>query len=130
MSRDRCCRFPGCTQRRFLHAHHIEHWAHGGATELSNLVHLCRFHHRLVHEGGYTLDRSGPEGRLRFKRPGGRVIPDVPPTGPLHGLSVERRNRRSGLAVRPDTCASRWAGERLDLALSVDALVTSDVRLE
>jgi hypothetical protein len=50
--------------------------------------------------------------------------------GPLHGLSLERRNARSGLAVRPDTCASRWAGERLDLALSVDALVTSDVRLE
>ena len=128
-SRDRCCRFPGCTQRRFLHAHHIEHWAHGGATELSNLVHLCRFHHRLVHEGGYTLDRVGREGRLCFRRPGGRVIPDVPSIGPVRGLSLERRDRRSGLAVRPDTCASRWAGERLDLALSVDALVTSDVRL-
>lgn len=129
-SRDRCCRFPGCTQRRFLHAHHIEHWAHGGATELSNLVHLCRFHHRLVHEGGYTLERVGREGRLRFKRPSGRVIPAVPSIGPLHGPSLERRNRRSGLAVRPDTCTSRWTGERLDLALGVDALVTSDVRLE
>ena len=93
-------------------------------------MHLCRFHHRLVHEGGYTMDRIGPEARLRYKRPGGQVIPDVPPTGPLHGLSLERRNRRRGLAVRADTCASRWAGDRLDLALSVDALVTSDVRLE
>ena len=130
VSRDRCCRFPGCTQRRFLHAHHIEHWAHGGATELSNLVHLCRFHHRLVHEGGYTLDRVGRQGRLCFKRPDGRLVPDVWPAGPLRGQALERRNRRSGLAVKPDTCASHWAGERLDLALSVDALVANDVRLE
>jgi Domain of unknown function (DUF222)/HNH endonuclease len=129
-SRDRCCRFPGCTQRRFLHAHHIEHWAHGGPTDLANLVHLCRFHHRLVHEGGYTLDRAGPQRRLRFKRPDGRTVPDVWAVEPLRGHSLEGRNRRNGLAVQPDTCASSWAGERLDLALSVDALVTNDVRLE
>ena len=92
-------------------------------------MHLCRFHHRLVHEGGYTLDRVGREGRLCFRKPGGRVIPDAPPIGPVRGLSLERRNRRSGLALHPDTCTSRWTGERLDLALSVDALVTSDVRL-
>jgi hypothetical protein len=52
------------------------------------------------------------------------------PVGPLRGHALERRNRRTGLALHPDTCASRWVGERLDLALSVDALVTSDVRLE
>ena len=28
-SRDGGCRFPGCTQRRFVDAHHIHHWAHG-----------------------------------------------------------------------------------------------------
>jgi Domain of unknown function (DUF222)/HNH endonuclease len=74
-SRDRCCRFPGCTQRRFLHAHHIEHWAHGGRTDLSNLVHLCTFHHRLVHGGGYTLERAGTGGQLRFIRADGRPLP-------------------------------------------------------
>ena len=68
-TRDHCCRFPGCTQRRFLHAHHIDHWAHGGLTDLDNLIHLCRFHHRLVHEGGYTLERNGLRGTLRFRRP-------------------------------------------------------------
>ena len=31
-SRDRGCRFPGCTNRRTVDAHHIEHWANGGAT--------------------------------------------------------------------------------------------------
>ena len=40
-ARDRQCRFPGCQARR-CDAHHIRHWAHGGATALDNLVLLCR----------------------------------------------------------------------------------------
>jgi hypothetical protein len=128
-SRDHCCRFPGCTQRRFLHAHHIEHWAHGGRTELANLVQLCRFHHRLVHEGGYTLERTGRRGELCFRRPDGRRLDPLPerPAG-RHG-ELQRRNGGGGTCVDPETCASRWAGERLDLALSVDALLASDTRL-
>lgn len=63
-SRDRTCRFPGCGQHRFLHAHHIEHWAQGGRTDLSNLIQLCTHHHRLVHEGGYSVERRGG-GRVR-----------------------------------------------------------------
>src|SRR3984957_13993733 len=49
-SRDAGCRFPGCTHEQYVDAHHIEHWADGGETKLSNLVTLCRLHHRLVHE--------------------------------------------------------------------------------
>jgi len=49
------CRFPGCEHRRFLDAHHIRHWAHGGETSKENLIMLCRHHHRLVHEGGVRL---------------------------------------------------------------------------
>jgi hypothetical protein len=128
-SRDRCCRFPGCNQRRFLHAHHIDHWAHGGPTELANLVHLCRFHHRLVHEGGYTLERVGRPGRLCFRRPDGRRLSPVPERKPVKAPGLARRNRRLGLLIGPDTCASHWAGERLDLALNIDAIVGSDPRL-
>jgi hypothetical protein len=51
-ARDVTCRFPGCTSRR-CDAHHVEHWAHGGATRLDNLLLLCRRHHRAVHEGGF-----------------------------------------------------------------------------
>ena len=50
-ARDKGCRFPGCAFKRFVDGHHVKHWAHGGETRLSNLVTLCRFHHRLVHEG-------------------------------------------------------------------------------
>ena len=50
-SRDKGCRFPGCTHTRYVDGHHVKHWADGGETRLSNLVTLCRFHHRAVHEG-------------------------------------------------------------------------------
>ena len=129
-SRDRCCRFPGCTQRRFLHAHHIDHWAHGGPTDLDNLVHLCRFHHRLVHEGGYTLELTGRLGELRFCRPGGQPLRTAPLSPAGHPGELERRNRRRGLPIGPETCVPSWAGERLDLPLTIDALVDSDPRLE
>lgn len=74
LARDRCCAFPGCRSRRWLHAHHIRHWADGGSTALENLVLLCSHHHRLVHEGGFAIRRA-PEGELSFCRPDGRVIP-------------------------------------------------------
>jgi hypothetical protein len=34
------------------------HWADGGETALENLVLLCRPHHRIVHEQGWTLGRD------------------------------------------------------------------------
>lgn len=39
-------RFIACGQTRYLHGHHVRHWAQGGATSLDNLVSLCGFHHR------------------------------------------------------------------------------------
>ena len=39
-------------------AHHVVHWADGGATALDNLVLLCRTHHRGVHDGQSTLSRD------------------------------------------------------------------------
>ena len=62
-ARDRRCRFPGCTARR-CDAHHVRHWAHGGATRLDNLVQLCRRHHRAVHEGGLGDVRRRRRGPL------------------------------------------------------------------
>jgi len=74
--RDRGCRFPGCTCSRFVDAHHVVHWARGGETKLDNLVLLCRFHHRLVHEGGYGA--RALQGDVQFTDPAGRTIPEVP----------------------------------------------------
>jgi hypothetical protein len=54
--RDQGCRFPGCDRPpAWTDGHHIIHWADGGATELANLVSLCRQHHRRVHEEGWRI---------------------------------------------------------------------------
>jgi len=113
-SRDRGCRFPGCGSRRFVDAHHIEHWARGGATDLDNLVQLCGAHHRLLHEGGYRIERQ-PDGRLTFHRPDGRRIPDCPGGPP--GRPARRERTR-----RPDACVP-LSHDRLDLKLGVDAML-------
>ncbi|MBX5463527.1 MAG: DUF222 domain-containing protein, partial [Steroidobacteraceae bacterium] len=64
-ARDRGCRFPGCTHTRFVDAHHVQHWAQGGKTKASNLVLLCRRHHRFVHEGGVRIEVLD-DGAFRF----------------------------------------------------------------
>ncbi len=68
--RDDSCRFPGCDARRFTQAHHIEWWSRGGATDLENLVLICTFHHKLVHEHGWSIERTD-DGDLVWHRPGG-----------------------------------------------------------
>lgn len=69
--RDRECRFPGCGARAFTEAHHVVWWSRGGRTDLDNLVLICSFHHRLVHELGWRLTRDA-EGDVRWFRPDGR----------------------------------------------------------
>jgi hypothetical protein len=129
-SRDPACRFPGCPQRRFLHAHHIDHWAHGGRTDLSNLVQLCSHHHRLVHDGGYRIER-GPRGTLRFHRPDGRAVPAIPQRSTGERRQVLLRNSQSGLDLTDQTCVPRlYPGDRLDLEWQIANLAERDGRLE
>jgi hypothetical protein len=62
--RDRGCVFPGCDRPPgWCEGHHLQHWLHGGPTDLHNLALLCRAHHRAVHEGGWRLERD-PDGHL------------------------------------------------------------------
>lgn len=71
--RDGACQFPGCDCQQHLDAHHIIHWANGGETSLDNLVELCHHHHRLMHEGQFTVRRLA-DGKLEFKRPDATII--------------------------------------------------------
>jgi hypothetical protein len=121
--RDRGCRFPGCGVR-FGQGHHIRHWAHGGPTTLSNLALLCRRHHRAVHEEGFQCERQ-PDGELRFSRPDGRWLPNVPlpatiPADPVHVLQA--RHETQGLGIHARTAMPGWLGERLDVGWAIDVL--------
>jgi len=73
-SRDKGCRFPGCSHSRFVEAHHVVHWAHGGETAIDNLILLCSRHHTAVHEGGYRIQKT-PDDEFFFVRPDGRAVP-------------------------------------------------------
>ena len=73
-ARDQGCRFPGCGRRRFVDAHHIEHWSAGGETSLANPMLLCEAHHRLMHEGGFRIEKDYRD-RWFFRRPDGRAVP-------------------------------------------------------
>jgi len=128
--RDGGCRFPGCGGR-FTQAHHLRHWAQGGPTTLSNLARLCRRHHRAVHEEGYQVERQ-PDGALRFRRPDGRLLPEVPPPAavppdPVQALRAQ--HDAQGLRLHARTACPSWLGERLDVGWAIDVLHPLATRL-
>ncbi|MBB2769496.1 UNVERIFIED_ORG: hypothetical protein GGE11_000391 [Mycolicibacterium obuense] len=96
--RHRTCAVPGCGATRGLHAHHIQHWEDGGATDLDNLVLLCPYHHRAHHRGVITI--TGPADQLTVTDSTGRHLtsgslarpPNQPPptVAPYRGPSGER----------------------------------------
>jgi len=121
--RDRGCRFPGCGLP-FGQGHHIQHWANGGPTTLSNLALLCRRHHRAVHEEGYQVERL-PDGELRFRRPDGKLLPDAPspaavPADPIHALRMQHDAQE--LHIHARTAMPNWLGERLNVGYAIDVL--------
>ena len=121
-ARDGQCRFPGCAARR-CDAHHVRHWADGGETALSNLVLLCRRHHRAVHEEGFRV-RLDDGGAMTFLRPDGRRLPEAPAAPDWDGPAlapVDGRLAARGIGIDADT-APRWQGEHLDLGWAIGVL--------
>ena len=119
-ARDATCTFPGCENRRFLDAHHIDHWAHGGETSLDNLVRLCRRHHRLVHEGGCAIERI-EDGEVRFTDRHGRRLRAAPPMPRASfargGVWIRGASGEPGEPAADDPASAPWpgTGERADL---------------
>ena len=122
--RDGGCRFPGCNHDRFVDGHHIVHWADGGETSLENLVLLCRHHHHLVHEGGFTCEKSR-DGEIVF-----RDTRDVVLERFTEPLTLDKADLDAWLDreffesnIDADTCKSHWhAGDRIDWDLAVSNL--------
>ena len=139
LARGTRCRCPGCSARR-CDAHHVEHWADGGATRLDDLVLQCRRHHRAVHEGGFTITQH-PDGAATFCSPHGTrldvspALPqwdrspdihgrDVPATVPAlaHPLDpVTEQLALAGITIGARTVAV-WDGTPFDLAWAIDIL--------
>ncbi len=71
-ARDDGCRFPRCHRRHWVHVHHIVHWIDGGPTDLDNLITLCGFHHRLIHNAGWRIS-GDPQHDIEFVRPDGSL---------------------------------------------------------
>jgi len=110
--RDHCrCRFPGCESRR-VDLHHIQHWINGGRTDLENLISLCPYHHKLVHDRGYLITAPpGGGGPFVFYRPDGSPLPASPPLPEPDGPIGQAHDSD----ITPDTIIPPWYGERLDL---------------
>ena len=122
-ARDRRCRFPGCSARH-CDAHHVRHWAQGGATNLNNLVLLCRRHHRAVHEEGFTV-RLQTDGGVHFCWPDGRPLLAAPPAPRWTGVPLAPSTSRlaeAGITVDAHTATPHWHGERLDLPWAIDVM--------
>ena len=122
--RDGGCRFPGCTNDRFVDGHHIQHWADGGETSLDNLVLLCRRHHHLVHEGGFTCEKTS-DGEVFFQDQRQILLPkwSVVPTIGEDDINewLDRQFFEDGTG--PEGCNAQWyAGDQMDWNLAVGHL--------
>jgi 5-methylcytosine-specific restriction protein A len=81
-ARDRGCAHPGCGRPvSWTECHHIIPWEHGGPTTLSNLVMLCRVHHRQIHSTDWVV----------------RIRDGLPEFIPPPWIDPEQRPRRRAL---------------------------------
>jgi hypothetical protein len=81
--RDETCRFPGCCANRYVDFHHIQHWCDGGETHPDNLIKLCRFDHRQLHQGHYSITPlPNDKQKWLFKTAAGEVIEPNPTREP------------------------------------------------
>ncbi len=108
--RDKCrCRFPGCESRR-VDLHHIVHWCHGGRTDLENIISLCPYHHKLVHERGYLI-AAPPDGSFTFCRPDGTALPHSPPLPSPEGAidQIHDADITPETIIPPDRRGRSWS---------------------
>lgn len=98
--RDGSCRFPGCsTPARQCDLDHARAWP-AGPTAPTNLIALCRRHHRIKQRPGWTV-RLEDDGRVRWRDPSGREHVTWP-VDHLHLMTTCVPRQRSSTPGRPD----------------------------
>jgi hypothetical protein len=128
VQRDATCRFPGCTNRRFLAGHHAVHWIHGGATALDNLCRLCPTHHRFVHEHGYRVELR--DGEPVFFHRGREVSAEPPRPRAIDAARAWSAIRAANDALAIDSAIGQcaWDGRPIDYGLVIDDLFRLEMR--
>lgn len=64
------CAHPDCDRPpSWCEAHHATEWDNGGPTDINNGVLLCRFHHMLIHNNGWTIRPPGRPGQKWLMHP-------------------------------------------------------------
>ena len=96
LRRDGGCTFPGCGTKRFLNAHHVVHWEQGGRTDLGNLTLVCHFHHKLVHEFGWTVRLDEAQSAVWLRPDGTRFVPAIRAAHPRASDQREINTRDTG----------------------------------
>ncbi|MDA0977691.1 MAG: DUF222 domain-containing protein [Proteobacteria bacterium] len=129
--RDGGCRFPSCHQTAWTDAHHIHHWADGGATSLDNLVTLCRHHHRLLHRGDFAIRKSGSEIEFFRKAPEYPLprgfSPQFEPTTHENVIgSVDLDPENACIEINETTALTLWDGGPWDLGQAIEGLYQQD----
>jgi len=131
-------RFPGCCNRRYIDGHSIRRWANGGETKLGNLITLCYFHHRLVHEGGWDV-KVLDDGAFRFLKPNGEVLNgSCDQSGSLScplimtymdvGNGGRVGNNEHPLITLHPSPPAQWRGDKMDYGLAVQILIQREAR--
>ncbi|MBL7500072.1 DUF222 domain-containing protein [Frankia sp. CNm7] len=84
VARDGGCVFPQCDRpAEWCEVHHLEHWIDGGTTDLDNTALVCKFHHRLLHQGEWEAI-MGPDRRPMLIPPAYIDYQRRPRRNPLH----------------------------------------------
>ncbi|GAA1981769.1 hypothetical protein GCM10009754_68290 [Amycolatopsis minnesotensis] len=75
----RTCSMPGCNRpAQYTDLDHAQAWKDGGGTDKINLRSLCRVHHKLRDEPGWTFTTDSQTGVLTVTAPNGRRYTEDP----------------------------------------------------
>ncbi len=86
---------------------------------------LCRYHHRLVHEGGFTCTKN-TAGRVKFHDRNGRRIESsgkLPAVRPSIDITEQMRDRYEDLYIDASTCVSHYSSGGIDWDMAVSGLM-------
>jgi len=90
-------------------------------------VTLCRFHHRQLHQGCFSIRSDKDHGATRFifTSTGGRTVETgaFPQFPDVSAETSEVDMRQLAPQVTPNTCVPRWYGERCDYGMAVEGLL-------